>query len=73
MMNFLMKQMMKRQMKGLPLDQQDMFMKMIEKDPDFFTNLAKEIQEENKKGVDEQQAAMTVIMRHKDKLQELMK
>lgn len=73
MMNFLMKQVMKRQMKGLPPEQQEMFMKMIDKDPDFFSNLAKEIKEETKKGAGEQAAAMKVIMKHKDKLQSLMK
>lgn len=72
-MNFLMKQMMKRQLKGLPPDQQDKFIKMIEKDPKFFTELAKEIEAETKKGKDQQTAAMMVMMKHKDKLQQLMK
>ncbi|MFT5179534.1 MAG: hypothetical protein ACI9GH_000415 [Candidatus Paceibacteria bacterium] len=72
-MNFLMKKMMKRQLKGLPPDQQDKFMKMIEKDPKFFTELAKEIEVETKKGKDQQAASLAVMMKHKKKLQELMK
>ena len=42
---FLMKQAIKSQMKGVPKEQQEMMMRAIEKDPQFFENIAKEIKQ----------------------------
>ena len=41
--NFLMKQMLKRQMKGVPEEEQEKIFSMIEKNPEFFTQIAEEI------------------------------
>ncbi len=69
----LMRKMMQHQMKGVPKEQQEQIIGMVEKDPAFFENLAGEIQAKMKEGKDQQTAAMEVMMQHKDKLQGLMK
>jgi len=72
MFNFVMKQMIKRQLKNVPKDQQDKIMNAIEKDPQFFTKIAKEVEEKTKSGVDQQTAAMSVMMKYKDEIGKLM-
>lgn len=71
-MNFLMKMMLKKQLAGLPKDQQEMIIKIIEENPKFFEQISKEIQEKIKAGVPKQNAAMSVFMSHKDELQKMM-
>ena len=46
--NFLLKQMLKKQMKGVPPEQQEQIFTMIEKNPDFFMKIANEVQEKVK-------------------------
>ncbi len=70
--NFLMKQMLKKQMKGVPESEQQKVFDAIEKNPDFFTNIAKEIQDKMKQGKDQQSASIEVMMAHQDKLREIM-
>ena len=48
--NFLLKQMLKKQMKGVPPEQQEQILAMIEKNPDFFMKVAQEAQEKIKGG-----------------------
>lgn len=69
---FLMKKMMKSQMKDLPPEQQDKVMKAIEENPELFDKIGKEIEEEVKKGKDKQQAALSVMFKHQKELQDLM-
>lgn len=68
-----MKQALKYKMKDVPKEQQEMLFKLIEKDPQFFQKMAEEIKQKTKAGLDEQTAAMQVMMKHKDKLQSLAK
>ena len=71
---FLMKKMMKRQLKDMPEDQQEKLMAMVEKNPDLFTNIAKEIQEKVKKDkMDQMSASMVVMQKYQKELQEAMK
>jgi hypothetical protein len=72
MMNFLMKQMMKSQIKKLPVEQQALAAKVVEENPDLLMKIAAEVQEEMKKGGDQMSALMTVAERHKDELKGLM-
>ncbi|MEY2640944.1 MAG: hypothetical protein RL150_337 [Candidatus Parcubacteria bacterium] len=67
-----MKAMLKRQLKALPADQQDMIIRAIEENPKLFETIAKEIQEKVKKGVDKQTAAMQVMMAHQNELRTAM-
>lgn len=70
---FMMKQMMKRQLKQLPEDQQERIMAAVDKNPDLFQTIAKEIQQKIKKENKDQMAAtMEVMQKHKDELRKAM-
>lgn len=71
-MNFFMKAMLKQQLKSLPAQQQDMIIAAVEKNPKFFEQIAKEIQDKIKKGVDKQTASMQVMMAHQNELRNLL-
>ena len=72
MLNFVMKQMVKRQVKNMPQDQQDMIMSMVEENPELLKTISAEIQVKTKKGIDQQTAMMQVMMDHKEELQRAM-
>lgn len=59
-------------MKNLPPEQKEAMMKMMEDNPDFFENIAKEIEEEVKKGKSQMVAGMSVMRKHQAKMQEMM-
>jgi len=71
--DLLLKKMLKSQLKGVPEAQQDMIISAVEKNPKLFQDIALEVQEKMKGGMGEQTATMTVMMAHKDELQQLMK
>ena len=66
-----MRKMMESKMKGIPQDQQEKMIAMIEKNPELFQKIALEMQEEMKKGKSEMDAAMAVMPKYKDELQKL--
>lgn len=68
-----MKQAMKSQLKNVPEAQQEMILDMVERNPDFFENLAHELQEGLKSGKDQQTVAMEIMQKHKDELSKMMK
>ncbi len=70
--NFLLKTMLKRQMKGIPEDQQEQILSAIEKNPDFFMKVAHEAEEKMKGGMSQQQAMMAVMQNHQDELRKVM-
>ncbi|MEN9622174.1 MAG: hypothetical protein RLZZ67_608 [Candidatus Parcubacteria bacterium] len=70
---FLMKQAMKSQLKNVPEAEQEMILDMVERNPDFFENLAKELQEGLKEGKDQQTVAMEIMTKHKAELAKLLK
>lgn len=70
---FLMKQAMKAQLKGVPEAEQERILDMVERNPEFFENLAKELQEGLKSGKDQQTVAIEIMTKHKEKLAALMK
>lgn len=70
--NFLMKQMLKKQMKNIPEEQQEQIFTMIEKNPDFFMKIAQEVQEKTKGGMSQQDAMMMVMKAHQEELQAIM-
>lgn len=73
MFNFIMRKMLKSQMKGLPEAQQEMILSAFEKDPNLFKKIAEEIKQKTKKGQNEQFASMEVMMKYKSQIQKLMK
>ncbi len=67
---FLMKKMLKA--KGVPEDQIDMVMTLVEKNPALFTKISEEIQAKIKGGQDQMQASMEVMSKYKDEVQKIM-
>lgn len=68
-----MKKMLKAQMKGIPEAEQDKIIKMVEKNPKFFQQIATEVQAKMKnEGKDQMTASMEVMQKHKDEMQKVM-
>jgi hypothetical protein len=63
-----MKKIIKSKMKDVPPDQQEMVMKIVEKNPQLFMQIAKEIQEKVKSGKDQMAATMEVMQAHQTEL-----
>ena len=58
--------------KGVPEAQIDMFIKMMEKNPELFKTIAKEVQEKVKGGMSEQDASMQVMKKYESELRKLV-
>lgn len=69
----LMKKMMKKQMADVPVEQQEKMMGMIEKNPDLFEKIGKEIKAEMKNGKDQMAATMEVTQKYNAELAEAMR
>ena len=70
--SFIMKQALKSQMKGVPKEQQELLLAAVDKDPEFFENIAKEIEQKIKEGKDKNAASMEVMRKHQGELRKLM-
>jgi hypothetical protein len=68
---FLIKQAVKHGTKNLPVEQQEMLAKAVEKDPKLFEKIAKEIEELKKSGKPEMYAALDVMKKYQKELQSL--
>jgi len=68
--NFLLKKMLRTQ--GVPEAQIDMFIKMMEKNPELFKNIATEIQARVKNGMDQQSASIEVMKKYEQQLKKLV-
>lgn len=66
--NFLLKQMLKRQMKDVPDADIEKFVTLVENNPDLFRQIAEEIQTKMKEGKDQMAATMEVMKAHEDEL-----
>ena len=67
--NFILKKMLRTQ--GIPEDQIDMVIGMMEKNPELFKKIAEEIQAKIKAGADQQSAAMEIMAKYQDELKKL--
>ncbi len=56
---------------GVPPAQIEMFVKMIEKNPELFKTIAQEIQDKVKGGMSQTSAGMEVIKKHEEELKKL--
>ncbi len=66
---FALKKVLQSQMKNVPQEQQEMLLTMIEKEPDLFEKIAKEIQEELKRnGNNQMAAAMKVLPKYQQQI-----
>jgi hypothetical protein len=72
MFNFVMRKMLKSQMKGLPEAQQEAILSAFEKDPALFKKIADEVKQKTKNGQNQQMASMEVMMKYKSQIQKLM-
>ncbi|MDE2079540.1 MAG: hypothetical protein KGI73_04100 [Patescibacteria group bacterium] len=70
--NFIAKQMLSRQLKNMPADQQQKVLQAFEKNPELFKNLAEEIQKRIANGESQMAAVMAVVSEHKAELQKLI-
>lgn len=70
---FLLKQAVKHGTKDLPKEQQAMLTAAVEKNPELFTKIAKEIEELKKSGKPEMYAALDVMKKYQKELQGLFK
>lgn len=64
--------MLKKQLKDVPAEQQDMIMNMVEKNPDFFMKVAKEVQNKMSGGMSQQEATMTVMKSYQEEIKSMM-
>ncbi len=56
---------------GVPEAQIDMFIGMMEKNPELFQKIALEIQEKTKNGVDQMTASMEIMKKYETELKKL--
>ena len=68
--NFLLKKMLRTQ--GVPEAQIEMFIKMMEKNPELFKAIATEVQEKVKGGMDQQTASLQVMKKYESELKKLV-
>ena len=59
-------------MKDVPASEQEKIFAMLEKNPEFFTKVAEEVQTKIKSGKDQQSAVMEVLTAHREELQKIM-
>ena len=57
---------------GVPEAQIEMFIKMMEKNPELFKNIATEVQEKVKSGMDQQSASLEVMKKYESELRKLV-
>lgn len=70
--NFAVKALLKKQLKGVPQEQQDFLLTLIEKHPDFFMKIVGEVQEKTKQGMAQEQAMLTVMRAHEAEFKSLL-
>jgi len=67
-----MKKMMERQLKDVPKAQQERIMKAVEKNPELFEKIGKEIKAGTKAGRPQMAVTMEVMKKYQKQLQEAM-
>ena len=71
--DYAVKKLLEKQLKGVPEDQKEMIMGMVQKDPKLFEKIAKELQEEMKSnGNNQMQAAMKVLPKYQTEIMACM-
>lgn len=73
MLNFFTKMLLKKQLKGkVPEEQIDQMLAMVEKNPDYFKEMAAKIQDKMKQGMSQEEAAMEVAREDGEKLKQMI-
>jgi len=68
---FLLKKMLKSQLKDMPKDQQEKIFKLVSENPELFQKIATEAQAKIKEGKDQMSAMMEVMGEHQDELKKI--
>lgn len=71
-MNFLVKQLLKSKMKGIPEAEQERLVTLVEKNPALFQKIAAEIHAKIKNGQDQMKASVEVMESYRGELEELL-
>lgn len=71
--DFLMKKMLKRQLKDVPQGQRDQIIEAVSKNPELFKKIGDEIKREVKKGKPQMAVTMEVMRKYQGALQKTMK
>jgi hypothetical protein len=69
---FMTRKLMEHQLKSAPPEQRELILTLLEKDPELFEKIAKEMQEEMKKGGTQMSVAMKVLPKYQTELHSLM-
>lgn len=69
--DFLIRKMLKNQLKGVPEAEQEKLIKLITENPALFQTIAEEVQQKVKSGMDQMQATMDVMRKHETELKKL--
>ena len=59
-------------MKGIPESEQEKLISMVEKNPDFFMKVAKEVQNKMSTGMSQQDATMSVMKNYQEEIKSMM-
>ncbi len=70
--NLMLRQMLKSQLKDVPKEQQEKVIAAIEKNPQFFENIAKKVDQKMKEGKDQMAATMEVMRENQEELKKMM-
>lgn len=68
----LLKKMLKKQLDGVPEEEQEKMFSMIEKNPELFQKMSIEIQEKIKEGKDQMTATIEVTQKYQSELKQAM-
>ena len=71
--SFILKQPLKDKLKGVHKEQQEIILSAVEKNPDFFQMISKEVKRKKKTGISEEAATMQVMREHQGEFQKIMR
>lgn len=71
--NFIVKSLLKKQLKGLPPDVQEKVMSLIEKNPELFMEIGSEVKKRIDAGMSQEQAVKEVMANRGEEMKAIMK
>lgn len=69
--DFIVRKMLERQLKEMPKEQQDIIIKLVTDNPDFFKKIQDEVKAKEKAGMDPKLATMFVMKKYQNELQQM--
>ena len=70
--NFILKKLLDSKLKGVPEEQKEKIMELLEKKPELFQMIALKTQEKMKQGKSQMDAVMEVVKEHQEELKGIM-